>query len=353
MVELEIRPTAAMRFRIWLVILVAAGLTAQLIYLLLGGSGDIFVRRTILTSYMPDGTGLATGSEVRLNGIRIGEATRVDLSGSLDPQRVVRAQMRVRARFLRNIPIDSTTDISSDTLVGYGYIEIQPGKSPVPIAENGILQSEPLKQAVNRADLIRALQDDLKQFDQILIQISSGQTQIGKFIIGETEYDEVLARIQGFDQSLHTFLTPRSQLGQAFYSLEAYDKIRGPVLRLNDQLASIQRGEGAAGRLYASDEQYNNLVRALSDLRSLLAELNDGRGKIGPFLHDDENWRRLSKLLASTNQLIASLNSGGGQAGRLLVSPELYDSLNGSLQKLEEVLREFREHPKRYLRFKP
>ena len=99
--------------------------------------------------------------------------------------------------------------------------------------------------------------------DQLLAQISSGDTQVGKFVVGEELYDKLLSEVRGFDQATHTFVTPQSNLGQAFYSLQAYNDIRDLVLKLDQSLASIQKGEGTAGRLFASDEQYTMLVRQL------------------------------------------------------------------------------------------
>src|SRR5690349_6539458 len=212
---------------------------------------------------MPDATGLSTRYEVRLNGIKIGVVRKVELSGLLDPQRAVEVRMRILSRFMKNIPIDSVTDISTDTLVGYEFLEIEAGKSPVPIREDGVLQSEPIKQAVNRADLIKALQDDVTQFDQILTQITSPDMRFGKFLTGEAEYNELLTQIEGFDQAIHRFLIPQTQLGQAFYSLRAYNAVHDPLIRLDNALATIERGEGATGRLFASDDQYNQILREL------------------------------------------------------------------------------------------
>ena len=65
--------------------------------------------------------------------------------------------MRVLTRYLKNIPSDSQTDISSDTLVGYQFLDIAEGKSPIPIGEDGMLESQPAKQALIREDLVKTI----------------------------------------------------------------------------------------------------------------------------------------------------------------------------------------------------
>src|SRR5665213_786304 len=124
MAELEIKPTAAIRTRVAAVIWSGIGLLAVLMYLLVGGGGDFFARRTTVTAYMPDAAGITAGAEVRLSGIRIGNVRKIGLSGSRDPQRIVRLEMQILTRYLRNIPSDSQTDINEDTMVATPFIDL-------------------------------------------------------------------------------------------------------------------------------------------------------------------------------------------------------------------------------------
>lgn len=350
MAELEIKPTQRQRLRVFSILIVANALTLFLMYLLVGGGRDLLARRTHLTTYMPDAGGLTTDSEVRLSGIRIGTVHNIELSGSLDPQRAVRVDMHVLARYLRAIPDDSQTDISADTLVGYQFVDIAEGKSQIPIRDDGVLQSEPVKQAQDRADLIKTIRDDLTQVDQILANMQSPTSELGAFINGEKEYDQVLEHVRGFDESLHTFLNPQSQLGQAFYNNEFYDTIRAKVSSMDKTLGAIENGEGTAGHLYLSDDQYDSIVRQLTDLRKNIADATSGKGSFGPILNDDGSWDRATLLLKQLDGTLAALKAGDGRAGQLLANAQLYESLNGSLRNFEELLRDLRENPRKYLR---
>lgn len=340
MAELEIKPTSGMRLRVLGIIVAGIAISLTLVYLLLGG--DFFAQRTTITTYMPDATGLDTTSEVRLSGIRIGSVEKVTLSNSLDRQRAVEVRLRVLTRYLKGIPSDSRTDISADTLVGSQFVDIAEGKSPIPISENGVLSSEPVKEAEDRADLIKSVQDRLKQVDAILVDMSSNQGGLGRFFLGQGEYDQLLAVVSNFDNAIHTFLNPKSDLGKTFYSLELYDRIRTPLLNLDQTLMSLQNGQ-----LFASDQQYDDALAQIRDVRASLARLNSAN-----ILQDDEAYRRIARLLADTDQTIASLNAGEGRAGQLLASPQLYESLNGSVGGMETFLRDLRENPHKYLRYK-
>jgi phospholipid/cholesterol/gamma-HCH transport system substrate-binding protein len=125
------------------------------------------------------------------------------------------------------------------------------------------------------------------------------------------------------------------------------------VLDFDKTLASIQNGAGAEGRLFASDEQYNRILGQLTGLRSSLADANSGKGQFGPVLQDDAGYRQVMRLLSETDAMISSLNAGEGRTGRLLSNAQLYESLNGSLLGMETLLRDLRDNPRKYLRFKP
>ena len=352
MAQLEIKPTPRMRLRVFALIAAAAGISFILVYLLVGGTGDFFARRTTLTTYMPDAAGIIPDAEVRLSGIQIGTVEKVELSGLLDNGRAVRAEMRVLTRYLKRIPEDSQSNVSSDTLVGDRFIDIAEGKSATPIRENGVLESEPVKQAVDRANQIRTVQEELTQFDQILADLSSPETRSGQLFGSEQVYDSIVSGIGNIDNGLQTVLTPQTAIGKAFYSLEMYNTVHDFAGQVDRMLAAIQNGEGVAGHLLVSDDQYNAILRELTDLRSSLADANAGKGKWGGLLLDETSYRQIAHFLSDTDALIAAFNSGEGPAGSLLANAQLYESLNGSLRKMEALLRDMREQPRKYLRLK-
>ncbi|MGD1073814.1 MAG: MlaD family protein [Bryobacteraceae bacterium] len=351
MAELEIIPTPQARIRVAGTVLTAVVISGVLVFLLTGGGRNLFEDKTTIVTYMADVTTLAVKDDVRLSGIPIGTVTKMEVTSSLDPQYAVRIEMRLNSRFLGQIPQDSQTSIGADTPIGYWFVSIAEGKSPIPLARNGTLPSEPLQQEDQHLELVATLQGQLDEINNMLIQISSPETQLGQFVMGDQMYNNVLGQISAFSKKVHGFVAPDSQMGQALFSNNLYNQIRDPLLRTDNMLAAIQRGEGTGGRLFASDEQYNQLLHTLRVLRAYLADLNDGKGQFGSLLHDDAEYQKIRTLLVETDAMIGSLNAGEGGAGRLLENPQLYESLNGSLRSLEELLRDLRENPQKYLRY--
>jgi phospholipid/cholesterol/gamma-HCH transport system substrate-binding protein len=352
MAELEIRPTAAARARVMGTIAAAAVIWGVLVFLLTGGGRNLFEDKTTITTFMSDATNLARKSDVRLSGIRIGAISGLEITPALDPPHAVRIEMRINSRFLRSIPEDSQTSIGEDTPIGYWFVSIAEGKSKIPLARDGTLQSEPVQQADAHVDLVQTLQSELRDVDNLLRQVSSTDTPIGRFVLGEKEYDDALARISSFDKAVHALVGPGSRAGQALFSDTLYNQFRDPLMGADNMLAAVGRGEGEAGRLFASDERYNETLRALRDLRVMLADASAGKGRLGLLLNDEAGYRKIRAMLAETNAMITSLNAGEGGIGRLVQNPQLYESLNGSLRDMQKLLNDLREHPAKYLRYK-
>src|SRR5580698_2614397 len=123
------------RFRVCVVIAVALIILAELFYLLTGGT--LFQQKAELYLFMPDSTGIAGGSPVRVDGIDVGKVDRVALSGSTQPNRIVRATMTVEQRWLRTIPVDSFAQLSTETLIGDKFVDVTSGASRTTIRPNG------------------------------------------------------------------------------------------------------------------------------------------------------------------------------------------------------------------------
>ena len=330
MAELEIKPTAAMRWRVSGVILTAMAIAGFLVYLLTSGGGDVFAPKATLVTFMPDSEGLAANSPVRLSGIGIGVVSNVDLSSYRDPQRAIRVEMRVKQSFLAGISMDAQTAIRADTLIGDKFIAISEGKSPVRIADGGTLPSEPLKQAAEKGDLVRAIGNELRAVNQIMGDLSSPDTPIGSLIMGDVEYRNAMQKITTFNLALHGLIGQDSATGQMLFGTDLYDRVHGPLVQLDTQLDAIE-----ASKLFSSAQQYDDLVAQLRKLRETLAATNVTR--------DSAAYARLQQLMKQADAAVIALDLGRVQT---------YESLSGRLRELESLLRDVREHPRKYLRTK-
>lgn len=338
--------------RVAAIIVCASVLVGVIVYLLTGGGHNLFARRVDMKTYMPDATGLSIGGPVRLDGIRIGLVKNIGISRYLDMQRAVRVDLRVEESYLPKIPVDSQTSIGSDTLIGDKFVDIAAGKSSALAGQGSELRSEPEETAADKADLIFALQDSMKKVDSMLQQVASPDTPIGHYIVGDTEYNQMLRSIDTFEKSMRALAAQGNPTAQAVFSTGMYARWDQSLKQIDDSMQAIQRGEGTVGQLYAKDDQYNSILTQMRDLRKSLVEIHDGMVKAGPGLRDEETYRKITAMLKSADATISAMSHGEGKAGELLINPELYESLVGSLKSIGELVKDFDSNPQKYLRTK-
>src|SRR5271157_2775482 len=100
------------KFRVTVVSCVAVLILCTLLYLLSGST--LLHEQTNIYVYIPDATGIAADSPVQVNGILVGKVKAVQLTGSNDPNRIVRVTLDVLRSRLDSITDDSYAQIDSD-----------------------------------------------------------------------------------------------------------------------------------------------------------------------------------------------------------------------------------------------
>jgi len=64
-----------------------------------------------------------------------------------------------------------------------------------------------------------------------------------------------------------------------------------------------------------------------------------------------ETVKELKTTIANINTIVANLDKGEGSLGKLLKDEKMYSNLTNASKELEDLLREMKEHPKRFVHF--
>jgi phospholipid/cholesterol/gamma-HCH transport system substrate-binding protein len=350
------------QLRVGIMAIVALALLGYLIILLSGNTG-LFEGVSNVYTYLGDSGDLAEGAPVRLNGIVVGKVHKIQLSGSSDPQKVIRVDLEIQDKYMSAIPDDSEAQISAGNLLGTKYINITKGKSPVPIKSGGTLKSTDVAefQDVVRQSYsaVAALQGILTQVDTLLKQIENGQGTIGKFLVDPTLYDKAVGVVNEGDKLISTLNSNKGTIGKLLNDPEMYNDVHDGMAKLNNLLDGLQQGQGTAGKLLKDPAMYNDAQATIADLRKtigetnrLIADLNAGKGTAGKLLKTDDLANQLHDTMGRLNTMLDKINSGQGTLGQLLVNPSLYDSLNGTSREMTGLIKDFRANPKKFLHIK-
>ncbi len=350
------------KLRVGILSLVAMVILTVLIFLITGHV-NIFESNALIYTYMADAAALTTGAPVNLDGIPAGKVEAITLSGSKDPQRLVRIEMQLPEHELRDIPSDSLASISAANVLGTKYINIKSGMSAT-IVRNG--QEIPSVATGEIQDLVQqgfgviaSLQKTVERVDRIVGLVESGQGSIGKLLVDTTLYNNILQITNQVKQLADVLNSDQGTLGKLLNSPELYNQFQASLGRVDNAVASLQNviqglqnGEGTAGKLLKDPALYNDAQQTVAQINQLLGDLNAGKGTAGKLLKSDELSNQLQATIGKIDLIIDKINAGQGTIGQLLVNQQLYDNLNGATRQMNLLMQDFRANPKKFLHVK-
>ncbi len=124
--------------------------------------------------------GVEEGTRVRIQGIDAGEVVRLELPEK--PGQDVLVRMRLEGRFRRLLCSDASARIVSDNMMGGKVIEIDPGRSNQPLAENAVLAA---RSSAELTDLVG-------QGTNVLQGVGEGKGTVGKLMNDDEAYRELV-----------------------------------------------------------------------------------------------------------------------------------------------------------------
>jgi phospholipid/cholesterol/gamma-HCH transport system substrate-binding protein len=271
----------------------------------------IFSSSISFYTVLDDTKGLASSNPVTLNGIKIGQVTKVyfypDESGR------VLAKSSIDNKKL-SIPSNSTAIVRQPGLVGEMEIAIKLGDSSIALQNGDTLQSV----------FIASLTDNIS--DQIL-----PLTQKVESLIAQA--DSIFSGVSKlFDnkniESISKSLENLSQITQSLANNSA--KIDGIMASSNQIMEELKK----------STNEVSNAVKNFSKISNELAEAN-----LGQILEN------ASESMKSFNNLLEKVQASNGSLNLLLEDKELYNNLKESTRQLELLLEDVRKNPKKYINF--
>jgi phospholipid/cholesterol/gamma-HCH transport system substrate-binding protein len=318
---------------------VACSILATLFYLLAGPT--LLQPKADFYLYLPDTSGLAEGSPVRLNGVPAGKVESIGFSGSRDPRTSIRIVMRLERAAVRGLPNDSYAQVNADTVIGDMYVNISSGQSSTSIRPGSTIKARVDDTPMQSLDLGQ-FEDSLRSVDALLRDIEGGKSRVGQFVLGESVYRDMRLRVNQLHQALRDATQTTGTIGQVLLTDRAYNDVLDSVRQFEAALTRFEAGEGNAAHFVRNPEQYDAWMKAVSDLRRSIAETRSRE-----FLSSDVAYANLNRSLAGWIQKVDEFN-----ATPMMTSTHVYENLNGAAIELGNTLRDFRENPKKYLRVK-
>ena len=275
---------------------------------------EYFKKTAYYYSIYKDIGGLAESSPVEINGFKVGVVQSIKLLNTESDKLLVTFSVGKNFRLPKNtvaeiIPVSLIAGMKVHFVYGngpgtYSFGDTIPGRFPEPIMSRLETELLPIKDRIT--ELINSI-------DSVVVSVNQ---------IMDPEFRK---------------------------------NIRGIIDNLNSTSASFDRIIGSKEtELKTSLDNLTRFSQMLSDNSSKMSSTFSNLESISDTLAAADIYNTVTNLksgLERTAVLLENLNQGKGSAGQLLTNDSLYSNLSNSLASLNELLKDMKANPKRYVHF--
>ena len=340
--------------RVGLTVIFASITLAVLIFVMTGSTG-LFTKKILIRAYVDNAGGLRVGAPVRLEGVDIGNVTRIlvvrDPARKLTP---VEVMMKITTKYEDTMRSDCRVSMNTAGVLGEVFVDVDCRQAKGgPLVNGAELPTDDVPQL---QDVVKASQGTLqnvdtlvKRLDSILTFIQSGQGSIGKVIYDPALFNRANDMLTQLQQIVAQANSTKGSIGKLLNSDELYNKANLAVDNLNKAIDQINSGKGTVGKLINDPALYDNANQTIAKANQLIGDINAGKGTLGKLAKDEELAKKLDDTITRLNSILDRIDKGEGTVGKLMVDPSLYNNADQMLVETRNLVAAVRKDPKKYL----
>ena len=279
-------------------IIVVAGIVAFYVGFNFLKSKSLFHKTNTYYAYFPHSGGLKTGTQITVNGVKVGSVEAVDLE---EKSAKIKITMECSDDF--KFSKNSVAELYNSLLGGAG-LQIIPAFDNAPAAVSG-----DVLEARVQEDMLASLD----KLNHLLGQADTTLTGINTVLDAKTTND-----------------------------------LKNAITELGATMRNLNQASVTLNKMLVANQ--TNLNATLTNANKITTDLSKVSGQLSE--------AELNKVIANAqttltnlNTLLADVEGGKGTIGKLLKDEALYKDLDKSAKQLELLLQDLRLNPKRYLHF--
>ena len=176
----------------------------------------------------------------------------------------------------------------------------------------------------------------------------------GDFLLGEIESDifssvteklnPLQAKVENVIVSADSLMTGLTDV----LDVKSRNNLKASIAQLNETISNFKTISESVNNLVKNNDE--KLSKTLSNTQVItrnLSKLSDSlvNANFGTTI------KNLETSIASLSGILANIEKGKGSMGKLMTDEQMYINLTNASKELEELLREMKEHPKRFVHF--
>jgi len=250
--------------------------------------------------------GLSPSAPVTINGLKVGSINAIYFHPVKKGRLVVKFSLNNDFQFSKS----SIAQIYSPDFISGKSIKILTSYE----GENAI-KGDTLKGNIE-AGILGALND----------QIAPLQSKVESFIINADSL------VTGFNQ---------------MFDASTKKNLKESIAKINTSLTSFRRVSQSLDVMLSKDGKIDSILSNATIASSKLVDLTDSLNTANLKL----TVQKFEATLNNFNNILTSIDQGEGSIGKLLKDEGLYNNLKGASKEMEELLREMKLNPKRFVHF--
>jgi len=264
--------------------------------------------KTYLTEYN-NVQGLNTASVVTINGVEVGKV--INIVFNKEPEK--------RGQLIVEFSVETDFEFSKKSIAKIYSASLMGGKSlaVIPSYEGEMAKPGDFLQGEIESDI----------FSSVTEKLNPLQAKVENVIVSA--------------DSLMTGLTD-------VLDTNSRNNLKRSIARLNNTIANFENISKSVDELIkTNEEKLGSTFENTKLMTNNLAKLSDTlvNANLGLTV------KNLETTITSLNKILASVEAGDGTLGKLLNDEKMYNNLTNSSKELEELLREMKLNPKRFVHF--
>lgn len=264
--------------------------------------------KTYFTEYN-DVQGLNTASIVTINGMEVGKVIAVNFNQNAAK----------RGWLTVEFSVDTDLEFSKNSIARIYSASLMGGKSLalVPSYEGETAKSGTFFKGETEADVITSVSENLKPLFE---KVENAVVNADSLLVGINEIMDARTR----------------------------ENLKSSIAQLNATISNFNAISKSVNEMMATNKvKIGNTLTNAELMTSNFAKLSDSlaNSNLGTTI------KNLETTVNSLNGILANATSGKGTLGKLLKDEEMYNNLTSASKELDELLREMKLNPKRFVHF--